>query len=61
MKQELNPPITARQIETLSGLRPSLAIVLGSGFQQAAARLKVDTEISYQKLAGFPPVGVLRR
>jgi len=58
MKNKLNPPFTARQIGKLCGLRPSLAIVLGSGFQQATARLKVDAEISYQKLAGFPPVGV---
>ena len=58
MKNKLNPSITARQIGKLSGLRPSLAIVLGSGFQQAADRLKVDAEISYQKLSGFPPVGV---
>ncbi len=58
MKHELNPPKTARQIGRMSALRPSLAIILGSGFQQAAACLKVDTEIGYQKLAGFPPVGV---
>lgn len=58
MKPQLNPLITARQIGKLSNLRPSLAIVLGSGFQQATARIKVVTEIGYQKLAGFPPVGV---
>ncbi len=39
-------------------LRPALAIVLGSGFQQAAAEVKVDAEIGYQKLGGFPEVGV---
>lgn len=58
MKRDLNPQLTARQIGKLTSLRPTLAIVLGSGFQQAAACLKVDTEIGYQKLAGFPPVGV---
>jgi purine-nucleoside phosphorylase len=58
MKQLSSPLITARQIGKLSSLRPSLAFVLGSGFQQVTARLKVDTEISYHKLAGFPPVGV---
>jgi purine-nucleoside phosphorylase len=58
MKQTLNPQATERQIAKLSRLRPELAIVLGSGFQQAIARLTVEKEISYQKLAGFPPVGV---
>jgi purine-nucleoside phosphorylase len=58
MKRDFNPLLTARQIGKLASLRPTLAIVLGSGFQQAVACLKVDTEIGYQKLAGFPPVGV---
>jgi purine-nucleoside phosphorylase len=58
MKQNISPLATARQIGKLSKLRPKLAIVLGSGFQQAIARLKVDKEISYERLAGFPPVGV---
>ncbi len=48
----------AVRIKKLSRLRPTLAIVLGSGFQQAMARLDVDVEISYAKLPGFPPVGV---
>ncbi|MDB6065679.1 MAG: Purine nucleoside phosphorylase [Pedosphaera sp.] len=58
MKPQLNPLITARQLGRFSRLRPALAIVLGSGFQQAIARLEVDAEIGYQKLTGFPPVGV---
>ena len=58
MNHELNPSTTARQLAGLSPLRPALAVVLGSGFQQAAAEMKVDTEISYQKLVGFPEVGV---
>jgi purine-nucleoside phosphorylase len=58
MQSKLNPQTTARQIARLSDLRPALAIVLGSGFQQAAARMKVEREISYQKLAGFRPAGV---
>jgi purine-nucleoside phosphorylase len=53
-----NPKIAAAKIKKLSKLRPALAIVLGSGFQEAIARLKVDTEISYGALPGFPPVGV---
>jgi purine-nucleoside phosphorylase len=58
MKQRLNPVVTARQLSKLSRLRPTLAIVLGSGFQQAIAQLQVDAEISYETLSGFPPVGV---
>ncbi|MDB6122297.1 MAG: Purine nucleoside phosphorylase [Pedosphaera sp.] len=58
MNPKLNPLITAKQLGKLSQLKPTLAIVLGSGFQQAIANLDVDTEISYAKLAGFPPVGV---
>ncbi len=58
MKPKFDPQITARQIAKLTKLKPALAIVLGSGFQQAIARLTVDKEISYEKLTGFPPVGV---
>ena len=50
--------MAARQIGKLSRLRPSLAIVLGSGFQEAISRMEVAREISYAKLAGFPAVGV---
>lgn len=48
----------AAKIKKLSRLRPALAIVLGSGFQQSLSRLEVDSEMSYKKLPGFPPVGV---
>ncbi|MDB6020846.1 MAG: Purine nucleoside phosphorylase [Pedosphaera sp.] len=58
LKQSFDPELTARQIGKLSRLRPALGIVLGSGFQQAIARLVVESEISYERLAGFPPVGV---
>ena len=53
-----NPKTAAARIKKLSKLRPALAIVLGSGFQQAIARLKAVKEISYAELPGFPPVGV---
>jgi purine-nucleoside phosphorylase len=58
MKREFDPSSTARTLGKMSRLRPTLGIVLGSGFQEAIARLKVDCEIGYEKLAGFPPVGV---
>ncbi len=41
-----------------SSLRPSLAYVLGSGFQHGLANLKIELEIPYSQLAGFPTVGV---
>lgn len=58
MNSKFNPAATAKQLGKLSQLRPTLAIVLGSGFQEAIADLRVDAEVSYSKLRGFPPVGV---
>lgn len=58
MKMKFNPAATARTLGKMSRLRPTLAVVLGSGFQEAIARMKVEREIGYEKLAGFPPVGV---
>src|SRR5258705_6962370 len=46
------------QLKKLSPLRPGLAIILGSGFHHVLSELKVDAEVSYGKLPGFPPVGV---
>lgn len=48
----------AKRIAGHSTLRPTLAIVLGSGFQQATSRLRTETEIPYTKLPGFPKPGV---
>jgi len=45
-------------IGKLTRLRPTLAIVLGSGFQQAISTLRIEKEIPYAKLPGFPPSGV---
>ncbi len=39
-------------------MRPTLAMVLGSGFQHALADLNVEREIAYGQLPGFPTVGV---
>lgn len=46
------------KIRRLSSLRPTLAIVLGSGFHHVLSALKIDTRIPYKRLPGFPPVGV---
>jgi purine-nucleoside phosphorylase len=57
MKQ-IHPAFAAARLKKLSHLRPTLAIILGSGFHHALSELKVDADISYKKLPGFPPVGV---
>ena len=49
-----NPSVTAAGLRRLTPLRPTLALVLGSGFQQAVAGLQIERDISYSKLAGFP-------
>jgi purine-nucleoside phosphorylase len=46
------------RLRKLSPLRPTLALVLGSGFQHVLSKLEVDARIAYSKVPGFPPVGV---
>ncbi len=58
MKSEFVPSTTARVLRRMSKLKPKLAIVLGSGFHGVVERMKVEREISYEQLPGFPPVGV---
>jgi len=48
----------SKRITSQATLRPTLAIVLGSGFQRATARLRIEAEIPYSKLPGFPKPGV---
>jgi purine-nucleoside phosphorylase len=48
----------AARLKKLTRLRPTLAIVLGSGFHHVLSELRVEAEISYSRLPGFPPVGV---
>ena len=49
-----NPQTAAAQLKKISPLRPTLAIVLGSGFHHALTELRVDKKISYAKIPGFP-------
>jgi purine-nucleoside phosphorylase len=58
MKSETEPGAAAERLKKLSKLRPILGMVLGSGFHHVLRELEVDAEISYQKLPGFPPIGV---
>jgi purine-nucleoside phosphorylase len=58
MRTTADPKIAARRLKTLSRLRPTLAMVLGSGFQRALGEMKVEAQIAYEKIPGFPPTGV---
>ncbi|HVU26680.1 MAG TPA: purine-nucleoside phosphorylase [Verrucomicrobiae bacterium] len=49
-----NPRIAAKRIREISKLRPTLAIVLGSGFHYVLTKLRVDKKIAYAKIPGFP-------
>ena len=57
-KRQPDPRAAAAQLQKLSRLRPTLAIVLGSGFHHVLAELKVDAEVSYERLPGFPKPSV---
>lgn len=50
--------IIVARIKRLSSLRPTLALVLGSGFNHALGELDMEGEIPYAKLPGFPKPGV---
>src|SRR5260370_14668197 len=53
-----NPRTASARIKKLSRLRPTLALVLGSGFNHVLRELDVDVAIPYAKLPGFPKPGV---
>jgi len=57
-KRQPDPRTAAARLKRLSRLRPKLAIVLGSGFHHILSELRVDAEVSYTRLPGFPPTGV---
>ena len=45
---------TVARIQKLSRLRPTLALVLGSGFNHVLRDLDVDARLAYSKIPGFP-------
>ncbi len=53
-----NAKTTAALLRKQTALRPTLAMVLGSGFQHALAHLDVALEIPYGQLPGFMSVGI---
>ena len=50
--------IAVAKIKKLSRLRPTLALVLGSGFNHVLRELETDAEIPFAKLPGFPKPSV---
>ncbi|MGO9587924.1 MAG: purine-nucleoside phosphorylase [Limisphaerales bacterium] len=54
MKPNATPQRAAARLKKLSRLRPTLAIVLGSGFHHVLTGLRVEKKISYAKIPGFP-------
>jgi purine-nucleoside phosphorylase len=57
-KPQPDPGMAAARLKKLCRLRPRLAIVLGSGFHHALSELRVEAQTAYDRLPGFPPVGV---
>src|ERR1700689_5912938 len=54
MKLQVNPQTAAARLKRISPLRPTLAIVLGSGFHHTLMELRVDKKNSYATIPGFP-------
>jgi purine-nucleoside phosphorylase len=57
-ERQPDPKNAAARLKKLSRLRPTLALVLGSGFHHVLSELRVQAEVPYRKLPGFPPTGV---
>lgn len=54
----ISPKTAALCLKRATRLRPALGIVLGSGFQHALDRMRIEREISFKKIPGFVPAGV---
>jgi len=54
MTKHCDPQIAAEHLKKVSRLRPTLTIVLGSGFHHVLTELKVEKKISYARIPGFP-------
>jgi purine-nucleoside phosphorylase len=52
--KRLDYQAAAAHLKKISPLRPTLAIVLGSGFHHALTELRVAKQISYAKIPSFP-------
>ncbi|HMC27294.1 MAG TPA: purine-nucleoside phosphorylase [Verrucomicrobiae bacterium] len=55
---EIDPAEASNYLKKLTRLRPSLALVLGTGFQGIAADIRATAEVDYSRIPGFAPPGV---
>jgi purine-nucleoside phosphorylase len=53
-----DPKVAAKRLRAASELRPTLALVLGSGCHAVAETLNAAAEFSFAKLPGFPRTSV---
>lgn len=53
-----NPELAAARLRRASRLRPSLAVILGTGFHHVVNAIEMEARLPYGKIPGFPPVGV---
>lgn len=53
-----SPEVAANRILKLSRLRPSLAIVLGTGSGEVIDSLQLEQRLPYRRIPGFPSTGV---
>jgi purine-nucleoside phosphorylase len=49
-----DPNVVAAKLRRFCDLKPRLALILGSGFNQVTQALDIDFEIAYAELPGFP-------
>ena len=54
MKPNVTPQTAATRLKKVSRLRPTLAIVLGSGFHHVLTGMRVEKKVSHAKIPGFP-------
>ena len=54
MKKHVTLRIAAAKLKQASRLRPTLALVLGSGFHHVLTQLRVEKKIPYAQIPGFP-------
>jgi purine-nucleoside phosphorylase len=54
MKLKATPQTAAARLKKVSQLRPTLAIVLGSGFHHVLSELRVAKKVGYAQIPGFP-------
>jgi len=58
MRTTSDPARAAARLKKLSPLRPTLALVLGSGFHHVPVEMQTEVRVSYHDLPGFPATGV---